>query len=80
MGKGDFQGNSGLVEVEFVVGYFPRVDQCVSVKNDEIVSGLEFGLWEVFSKLETLEVEFEALLCPGNFGFLADLSFREIVT
>jgi hypothetical protein len=52
----------------------------VSVKNDEIVSGLKLGLGEVFSKFETLEVEFEAFICPGNFGFLGDLSFREIVT
>jgi len=52
----------------------------MSVKNDEIVSGLKLALWEVFSKLETLEVEFEAFICPGNFGFLGDLSFREIVT
>ena len=41
---------------------------------------MKFGLWEVFPKLETLKIEFEALPCPGDFGFLADLSLREIVT
>ena len=52
----------------------------MSVKSNEIVSGLKLRLWEVFSKFETLEIEFEAFICPGNFGFLVDLSFREIVT
>ena len=52
----------------------------MGVNNDEIVSGLKFGLWEVFPKLETREIELEALPCPGNFEFLADLSLREIVT
>ena len=52
----------------------------MSAKNDEIISGLKLGLGEVFSKFETLEVEFEAFVCPGNFGFLGDLGFWEIMT
>lgn len=52
----------------------------MGVKNDKIVSGLKLGFGEVFSKFKTLEVEFEALVCPGNFGFLGGLSFRKVVT
>ena len=52
----------------------------MSVENDEIVSGLKLGFGEVFSEFKTLEVEFKALVRPGNFGFLGGLSFREIVT
>ena len=66
--------------MQFVIRDLPGIDQCVSAKNDEIVSGLKLGLWEGFSKFETLEVEFEAFVCPSNFGLLSDLSFWEIMT
>ena len=52
----------------------------MSIKNNKIVSGLKLGLGEIFSKFETLEVEFETFIRPGSFGFLGGLSFREIVT
>jgi len=66
--------------VQFVVGDLPGVDQYVSKEDDEIVSGLKLGLGEIVSKFETLEVEFETFICPGNFGLLRGLSFGEIVT
>ena len=65
--------------MHFVIGDLPGVDQYLSVKNNEIISGLKLGLGEVFSKFETLKVEFEAFICPGNFGFLGDLGFSEAV-
>lgn len=66
--------------MQFVVGDLPGVDQRVSVKNDEVICGLKLCFGEVLSKFEAFEVEFEALICPGDFRFLANLSFREIVT
>jgi hypothetical protein len=39
----------------------------VSAENDEIVSGLELCLGEVFPEFEALEVELKAFICPGNF-------------
>lgn len=66
--------------MEFVIGDRPSVNQCVSVKNDEVVSGLKLGRGEVFSEFETLEVEFETFFRPDSFGFLGNLSFREIMT
>jgi len=52
----------------------------VSVKNNEIVSGLKLGFGEIFSESETIEVEFETFIRPGIFGFLGGLRFKEIVT
>ena len=51
----------------------------MSIENDEIVSGLKLSLGEIFSEFETLEVEFETFIRPGNLGFLGGLRFGEIV-
>ena len=51
----------------------------MGAKNDEIISRLKLSLGEVFSEFEALEVEFEAFICPGNFGFLRGLGFGEVV-